>query len=156
MSRPIFAELLQQAEQLTHDEKLRLIRHVDWLLHRPEPVNRIGNRKSDLLAYQTEIVELAHQHGGSNVRLFGSFARDEAGAGSDVDLLVDFEKMHYSALIALIQDLEKLLGRRADVVTFDGLSDAAKVKANQEAIPLCAPKSSGSKILQNQSLESSS
>ncbi len=37
--------------------------------------------------------------------------------------------MNYSALIALIQDLETLLGRRTDVVTFDGLTDAAKVQA---------------------------
>ncbi|MEO0757065.1 MAG: nucleotidyltransferase family protein [Cyanobacteria bacterium J06648_16] len=140
MSQTLFSELLQKAEQLTHDEKLRLIRHVDWLLHRPEPKNRIGHRLADLLAYQHEIVELAHKHGASNVRLFGSFARDQAGPDSDVDLLVDFEKkISYSALIGLIQDIETLIGRRADVVTFDGLTEAAKTTASKESIPLCAP-----------------
>ena len=34
------------------------------------------------------ILRIAAQHGASNVRVFGSVARGEAGPGSDLDLLV--------------------------------------------------------------------
>lgn len=71
-----------------------------------------------LNANRVEILRLAGQHGARNVRLFGSAARGEATAASDLDILVDFESGR-SLLdrIALIQDLEDLLGIDVDVVT---------------------------------------
>jgi predicted nucleotidyltransferase len=61
---------------------------------------------------------LAATHGARNVRLFGSFARGHAKADSDLDMLVDLEDGR-SLLdrIALMQDLEDLLGIEVDVVT---------------------------------------
>jgi hypothetical protein len=58
-----------------------------------------------------EILEVAHRHGASNVRIFGSRARGPASANSDVDLLVSLEPGR-SLLdhVALRQDLEELLG----------------------------------------------
>ena len=38
-----------------------------------------------------EILNLAAQHGASNIRIFGSVARDEEGEDSDIDFLVDME-----------------------------------------------------------------
>lgn len=137
---------MQKAEQLTHDEKLRLIRHVDWLLHRPDPINRVGHHLADVLAYKDDIVQLAHKHGAYNIKIFGSFARDEAKPDSDIDFLVEFENMTYGTLIALIQDLETLLGRRVDVVTRKGLKADVKTQVIQDAISLCAPTPTESKI----------
>jgi hypothetical protein len=37
------------------------------------------------------ILRIAAKRGAYNVRLFGSAARGEAGEGSDIDLLVEFE-----------------------------------------------------------------
>lgn len=37
------------------------------------------------------ILELARHHGAREVRVFGSVARGDADAGSDVDFLVDME-----------------------------------------------------------------
>ena len=52
--------------------------------------------------------------------LFGSAARGQAGAHSDVDLLVTFEQMtparRADALFGLQDDLERLLGRPVDLV----------------------------------------
>jgi hypothetical protein len=42
-------------------------------------------------AQRSEILRLAARHGARDVRVFGSFARDEAGPSSDLDLLVAFE-----------------------------------------------------------------
>ena len=65
-----------------------------------------------------EILDIAARHGASNVRVFGSVARGEAGPESDVDFLVELERGR-SLLdrAALILDLETLLGRRVDVAT---------------------------------------
>ena len=58
-----------------------------------------------------EILNLAAQNGASNIRIFGSVARNEEREDSDIDFLVDMESDR-SLLdrIGLIQDLEDLLG----------------------------------------------
>ncbi len=65
-----------------------------------------------------EIIRIAASHGARNVRVFGSFARGDARADSDVDLLVEFEdRRTLFDQMRLILDLEKVLGRRVDVAT---------------------------------------
>ncbi len=69
-----------------------------------------------------DILHIAARHGASNVRVFGSVARGEAGPESDVDFLVDVGSAHSSWFPAgLIIDLEDLLGSRVDVATPDAL-----------------------------------
>jgi len=75
-----------------------------------------------LASRRNEIVRIAASHGARNVRLFGSAARGDATDQSDIDVLVDLEPgrslMDHAGLIV---DLERLLGRRVDVVTERGL-----------------------------------
>jgi hypothetical protein len=56
--------------------------------------------------------------------LFGSVLRGEAHAASDVDLLVEFEPgtKTYDRFLALSELLERLLGRRVELVTTEALS----------------------------------
>ena len=84
-----------------------------------------------------EILRLAARHGASNVRLFGSVARGEAGPESDVDFLVELEPGR-SLLdhAALLLDLEDLLGRRVDVVTDRGLRLKIRDRVLREAVPV--------------------
>lgn len=42
-------------------------------------------------ACRLQILDLAHQHGARRVSLFGSLARGEESADSDIDLLVELE-----------------------------------------------------------------
>jgi predicted nucleotidyltransferase len=71
---------------------------------------------------RTEIRRLVAQHGGQRVRLFGSVARGQEHAGSDIDLLVDFGPgSSLFDLLHLSQELEALLGHRVDVVSRGGL-----------------------------------
>ena len=93
----------------------------------------------ELLTDETRaaIRRLAALHGAYDVRVFGSIARGDADADSDLDLLVDFESGR-SLLdqIALGLDLEELLGRRVDVVTEAGLSRLLRRRIMGEARPL--------------------
>jgi hypothetical protein len=84
-----------------------------------------------------EILSLAAQHGARNIRIFGSVARGEAKADSDVDFLVEMESGR-SLLdrIALIQDLEDLLGRKVDVANVKGLRELWRERILQESVPL--------------------
>lgn len=61
---------------------------------------------STLLAHQTELKELGIDH----LTLFGSVARDEAGADSDVDLLATFNKAKALSLLKVVGIQRKILG----------------------------------------------
>jgi hypothetical protein len=84
-----------------------------------------------------DILRIATQHGASNVRIFGSVARGEARPDSDVDFLVELESGR-SLLdrVALIQDLEDLLGTKVDVATDKGLRERVRDRILNEAVPL--------------------
>lgn len=84
-----------------------------------------------------EILHLAAKHGASNVRIFGSVVRGEDKPDSDVDFLVELEaKRSLLDRVALIQDLEDLLGRKVDVATVKGLRDIWRDRILKEAVPL--------------------
>jgi predicted nucleotidyltransferase len=84
-----------------------------------------------------DIVSIAARHGAKNVRLFGSVARGEDKADSDVDLLVDTGPTTTSWFPAgLVLDLEQVLGRPVEVVTEKGLNPLIKENVLREAVPL--------------------
>ena len=84
-----------------------------------------------------EIARIAAAHGARNVRVFGSAGRGEAGATSDLDLLVDMaEGRNLLDLIALSNELEDSLGVEVDVVTEGGLSPYLRERILSEAVAL--------------------
>lgn len=90
-----------------------------------------------LMLKKAEILRVAEAHGARNVRVFGSCARGEAGADSDVDLLVDVGPNHSAWFPGgLVADLEDLLGRRVQVITPGGLRPRLKDRVLSEAVPL--------------------
>lgn len=88
-------------------------------------------------ARREEIIEIASKHGARNIRVFGSFARGNVRAESDVDFLVDASQSTSSWFPAgLILDLENLLGRRVEVVTEGGLNARIRDEVLREAVPV--------------------
>ena len=55
------------------------------------------------------------------IGLFGSYARGEQKRGSDIDLLVEFEKPTYDNFYDLIVYLENVFGRKVEILTPDGV-----------------------------------
>jgi predicted nucleotidyltransferase len=102
-----------------------------------------GTGAKEMTVYETlavhrgEILALAARHGATNVRVFGSVARREADAESDVDLLVDLlPGRGLLDLGALLMDLRELLGLQVDVVTPAGMHERMRGRALAGAVPL--------------------
>jgi uncharacterized protein len=84
-----------------------------------------------------EILGLAVRYGASNVRIFGSAARGQAGAKSDIDFLVDLEPdRSLFDLGGFLMELEELLESRVDIVTEKGLHWYIRDRVIAEAVRL--------------------
>jgi len=83
------------------------------------------------------VIDTAAMRGAHNVRVFGSVARGEDTATSDVDLLVDLEdRIGLLDLIGLERELSELLGVGVDVVPADTLKPRIRSRVLAEAVPL--------------------
>ena len=96
----------------------------------------MGERRAIVEAGRDEIHALVRQHHGRTAALFGSAARGEDTATSDIDFLVDFEvgsslfdRLH------LQDELAALLGFPVDVVSVGGLRPRDE-HIRSEALPL--------------------
>ncbi len=95
------------------------------------------NHKQIIQEKRLDILNIAKTYGASNIRIFGSVAREEANSNSDIDFLMDIESgKNLLDRIALIQDLEDLLGCKVDVAKPENLHESIKAKVLQEAISL--------------------
>jgi predicted nucleotidyltransferase/DNA-binding XRE family transcriptional regulator len=84
------------------------------------------------------IRRLAKARGLRNIRVFGSTARGEDSATSDIDILVDFDAERFGMLplAGFAHDVKTLMGRDVDVTTTSLLKDHVRRRAIAEAIPL--------------------
>ena len=78
---------------------------------------------------------LATRYGVTDLALFGSTARDSAGDGSDIDILVDFDGPATSNRYFGVQFyLEDLFGRPVDLVTEKALRHELRPFIEKEAV----------------------
>ncbi|HSQ17221.1 MAG TPA: nucleotidyltransferase family protein [Anaerolineales bacterium] len=78
---------------------------------------------------------LSEHYGVKSLALFGSVARDEASANSDVDLLVDFDRpVGLFGLFALQDYLETILGCSVDLGTPNSLKPRIREKVLSESM----------------------
>lgn len=82
------------------------------------------NRQQVLDRLGVHSQEIRQRFGVARLAIFGSIARDEAGPGSDIDVLVEFDgRADFNRFMDLKFYLEDLLGARVDLVTKKGLRE---------------------------------
>jgi excisionase family DNA binding protein len=93
--------------------------------------------RARLVLHREEIVRFAADNRADNVRVFGSVARGDAGADSDVDLLVDARPdASLLDLGRIAARVRELLGRPVDVVASSDLKSMVRDTILAEAVPL--------------------
>lgn len=78
----------------------------------------------DIKVDQAQLADLCRRYRVRELSLFGSAARGEMRPNSDIDLLVEFLPNADVGLVehaGLMLDLERLLGRKVDLVSKNGL-----------------------------------
>lgn len=90
--------------------------------------------RDELLVKLRELKPWLEEQGVVNVRLFGSYARDEAGPDSDVDLLVEFSKPLGWHVFEIERDLSRRLGVLVEMGTEDSMHRLVRKRAVPEAI----------------------
>ena len=94
-------------------------------------------RLAELKRQVPQMQELLVRFGATNLAVFGSVARDQAGADSDVDLLVDLpDGTSLFDRAELKSALEELLLTRVDLIRRRNLKPAIKASVEAEAIAL--------------------
>ena len=127
-SLPALARLIDAAGfELT----LGLRRQPGRLRRLSGPVGRRVRR------HREDLVAAAAAHGVSNLRVFGSVARGEDRADSDVDLLADFPpRLSLLGLGRLEADLEGILGTRVDLIPAADLKPGVRERVGSDLIAL--------------------
>ncbi len=70
-----------------------------------------------------ELIEICRRNDVARLSVFGSVARGESTAASDVDMLVEFSKRKsLLALVALERQLSAAIGRKVDLLTEASIS----------------------------------
>ena len=98
---------------------------------------KITSHSVVLLERRALLIDAFKKLGATNIRVFGSVARGEAGPESDVDLLVDLAPgVGLFGLARLHGAAEEILGLHVDVVPESGLKPDTRHEILQQAVPL--------------------
>jgi len=83
--------------------------------------------------YDDRIIGYMSQHGAEKVGVFGSYARNEARADSDLDLMVWFkDQKSLLGVIRIERELSELLGVKIDLLTEQAVSPYLIDRITQE------------------------
>ena len=81
--------------------------------------------------------DVASHRGFSDLAVFGSIARGEAGPDSDIDLIVRPPKgTQVSDLVALADAFSSIVGHHVDVMTYGGLKPGIDDDIRRDMVPL--------------------
>jgi predicted nucleotidyltransferase len=97
--------------------------------NRPWTINAIQfgkeMRKADTLpVIKRKALPILKRHAVKRASVFGSFARGDAKADSDIDLLIEYKSTENKSLFDLVDlkaELEEGLGRKVDIITYDSI-----------------------------------
>lgn len=92
------------------------------------------------MAYRDEVIDtikkqypyLSSQFGVERIGIFGSVARQTETRDSDIDIVVEFHKPIGLKFIYLVEYLEKLFGKKVDVLTKEGVRNIRVKRVSSE------------------------
>lgn len=83
------------------------------------------------------IVPVLSKYPIKHARLFGSYARNEAHAGSDIDILIELSStISLLQFVSIQQELEDILAKKVDLVEFNTLKSQLKANILEEQIAI--------------------
>ena len=89
--------------------------------------------KKKIEKIKSTIIKVLKKYGVKKAGLFGSIVRGESTENSDIDLLVEFEgEKSLLDLAGLKIELQELLGREVDVITYRSLHPLLREKILNE------------------------
>ena len=99
--------------------------------------SQLGPQATELRRQRRRLLDAAEKNGVGHLRAFGSVARGEAKADSDVDLLVDLKPGRTLIdLAAFRREATEILNLSVDVATPDMLKEKIRDEVLREALPL--------------------
>lgn len=112
-----------------------LVVDIQW---QPPQLSRLSGPVGQLVRHKRrELVAAAAAHDVSNLRVFGSVARGEDRADSDVDLLADLPPgMGLLGLARVQAELEAILGAKVDLVPASDLKPAVRARVEPDLVAL--------------------
>jgi predicted nucleotidyltransferase len=80
-------------------------------------------KASTVSSIKKRSLPILRRHAVKRAAIFGSFARGEAKAGSDVDILIEYQGKNKTLfdLVDLKAELEDVLKRKVDLVTYNSI-----------------------------------
>lgn len=90
--------------------------------------------RDELLAKLQNLRPWLQGQGIGRVRLFGSYARDEARPDSDIDLIVEMTQPLGFAFFQIEEELSQRLGAKVEMSTEDSLHRIVREEALKDAI----------------------
>lgn len=101
------------------------------------PVAAPASAHLSLADVRSIVLPITQSYGVRNVRIFGSFAREEQTTASDVDLLIDIPAtMSMFDFSGLKLSLEAALHRKVDLVPEENIKAALRAPVLADARPL--------------------
>lgn len=94
------------------------------------------NSQQSILSIRKKASPIFKKYGVRKAAIFGSYARGEAKAKSDVDVLIDIKPITFVKFFGLKEDLEKKIGKEVDLVTLRALHPLIHDQVMKEKIAI--------------------
>src|SRR3989338_1319363 len=98
-----------------------------------------SKKNKDIKSIQKKIIPILKKNNVVRAGIFGSYARGEAKKRSDIDILIKVRKGKKFSLLDLVglqMELEEKLGKKVDLLTYNGISPYLKKYIMEDEIKI--------------------